>query len=165
VPPPETSRVTIEAPYLGGIACITESRTFWAFESATWTWQSFAAGQIPANTAVIAYADGKGFLAYCDDIGFETGRGWLAQVGPDGLCDFDSLRFHPWELKASLKADLVAAYDQNQLYIRSPSSQIGFPLISGQGAITSIGFLDEHTAVYVAGRGAVGPGPEAGGAR
>jgi hypothetical protein len=155
ISPPENSRVVVESLYPGGIACLTENRTFWAFESVSWTWQNFAKGQMPINTAAIAYADGKGFLAYCDDLGFETGRGWLAQVGPDGLGDFDSLPFHPWGLKVSPKAELVAAYDEHQLYIRSPSSQISFPRISGQGPISSIAFLDEYTAVYVAGRTAV----------
>jgi hypothetical protein len=34
LPAPEHSRVVVDAPYPGGIAIVTESQTFWVFESA-----------------------------------------------------------------------------------------------------------------------------------
>jgi hypothetical protein len=149
---PDSAHVVVESAYPGGVAFVTDTKAFWVFNSSDLTWCRLAAGHIPDGVAVMAYAEGAGYIAYADESGFEEGRGVLAQVTADGIKHLDALRFHPWGLRVSPRGDLIAAYDQMRLYVRSPKSQIVFPLITQESQISSLAFLDDLTIVYVADR-------------
>jgi hypothetical protein len=152
IKPPEFIRVIFHYPFSGGIAFFSDTKCFWVFDSSTGDYSQLAPGKILYHACAIAYVSGKGFMACAEETGWDTGEIMLAGLDSESFTILDSrMPFQPVGLRLSPRGGLVAAYDRNHLFIRSPQSALRFPVISlsDEDRITSLAFPDEQTAMYV----------------